>query len=73
MKQDVESSRLAFMLEGVPAQWQMNVLQVLAKPAPLQVALEGQGDVDVIGYQITRDQARHLATQIAELLGTEAA
>jgi len=66
-----EKALLAVILEGVSAKWQMNVLQVLATPTTVRVTVDGHGTVDPIAYSITQDQARHLATQITEILGPE--
>jgi hypothetical protein len=62
---------LAIVLEGVSAQWQINVIQVLAAPASTPVAVEGHGTVNATGFSLSRDQARRLAAQILELLGRE--
>ena len=62
---------LAFVLEGVPTKWQMDVLQFVAVPTTIQVYLEGCGTIQPVAYQLSQEQARHLATQITELLGPE--
>jgi len=62
---------IAVVLEGVSEKWQMNVLQVLATPTSVRVAMEGHGTVYPIGFLISQDQARQLATQIIEILGRE--
>ncbi|HEY7338350.1 MAG TPA: hypothetical protein VH639_25920 [Bryobacteraceae bacterium] len=62
---------LAIVVEGVSAQWQINVIQVLAAPASTPVAVEGYGIVNAAGFSLSPDQARRLAAQILELLGRE--
>jgi len=61
---------LAIVLEGVSERFQMNVLQVLARRTSVRVAVDGLGIVDPIAYVISASQARHLAEQITELLGS---
>jgi hypothetical protein len=60
---------LALILEGVSTRWQMNILQLLGEPSAVQVAVYGHDDVHPVAYRISLDQARHLATQLTELLG----
>jgi len=62
---------LAIVLEGVSEKWQMNVLQVRGCPTRVKVMVEGYGVVDAPAIALTQDQARHLATQISEILGLE--
>jgi hypothetical protein len=62
---------VAVVLEGVPDEWQKNVLQVLASPTTAEVTVEGCGTIDAVAFRLTQEQARHLATQITELLGPE--
>jgi hypothetical protein len=62
---------LAIVLEGVSEKWQMNVLQVLATPTSANVVLEGRGPIDAIAFVLSQAQARHLATLITELLGSD--
>jgi len=62
---------LAVVLEGVSPKWQMNILQVLATPTSAPTTVEGHGIVQPLAFRISPDQARHLATQITELLGPE--
>lgn len=62
---------LALVLEGVSARWQNNVLQVLASPTSVDVTVDGCGTINTVAYVLSPDQARHLATQIAELIGSE--
>jgi len=62
---------LAVVLDGVSPKWQMNVLQVLATSTSVQTTVDGYGTVDPVAFRISPDQARHLATQITELLGRE--
>ena len=64
---------LAIVLEGVRGDWQANVLQVLARPGSAEVTVEGHGVVQATAFSPSPDQARHLATQITELLGGERA
>jgi len=68
---DNEEEKLAIVLEGVNDRFQMNVLQLLARRTSIRVTVDGYGTVEPTAYVITRDQARHLATQITELLGTK--
>jgi hypothetical protein len=63
--------RLAIVLDGVPERWQMNVLQIRGYRTRAKVDVEGYGPVDSPAIRLTPSQARHLATQITELLGPE--
>jgi hypothetical protein len=67
----MEKVPFAIVLEGVSARWQINVLQVLAAPANAQVAVEGHRTIDATAFLLSQDRARHLATQIIEILGSE--
>lgn len=62
---------LAIILEGVSETWGMNVLQILGRPASAKVELEGLGTIEAPAIFLSQSQARHLATQIIELLGPE--
>src|SRR5215471_1329699 len=62
---------LAIVLEGVPERWQMNVLQILAQRTSTKVSVDGFGTIEAPAIVLTQDQARHLATQITEILGPE--
>jgi hypothetical protein len=64
---------LAVVLEGVPDRWQMNVLQILALRTCAKVSVAGFGTIEAPAIVLTQDQARHLATQITEILGPERA
>jgi hypothetical protein len=64
---------LAIVLEGVSEKWQMNVLQIRGCPTRVKVTLDGYGTLDAPAISLTPSQARHLATQITEILGTEGA
>jgi hypothetical protein len=64
---------LAVVLEGVSTNWQKNVLQVLAAPTSVRVIVDGQVTVNPTAFLISQAQARHLATQITEILGPEPA
>jgi hypothetical protein len=68
-----ESSAIAYavVLDGVSERWQMNVLQILASPTRAKVTVEGRGTIDAPALVLTPTQARHLATQITEILGPE--
>ena len=68
-----ERTLLAVVLEGVSTNWQKNVLQVLATPISVRVMVEGHGTVNPTAFAISQAQARHLATQITEILGPEQA
>ena len=60
---------LAILLEGVSDKWQMNVLQILARPTSTQVTVAGHGTVTAPAFILTPHQARYLAKQIMDLLG----
>jgi len=64
---------LAVVLEGVPERWQMNVLQIIAQRTNTKVRVDGFGTIEAAAIVLTPDQARHLATQITEILGPESA
>ena len=64
---------LAIVLEGVPERWQMNMLQILALRTSALVRVDGFGMIEAPAIVLTQDQARHLATQITEILGPEIA
>ena len=63
--------KLAIILDGVSEQWQMNVLQISGCCSSIKVSLEGYGIIEAPAIRLTQFQARHLATQITELLGPE--
>jgi hypothetical protein len=62
---------LAIVLEGVSEKWGMNVLQILGRPTCAMVEVEGYGTIEAPAILLSQSQARHLATQIIELLGPE--
>jgi len=62
---------LAIVLEGVSETWQMNVVQALGSPAIATVEVDGYGTIAATAFRLSPEQARHLATQITELLGPE--
>jgi hypothetical protein len=62
---------LAIVLEGVSSKWDKNVLQVLAAPTSVRITVDGYGAIEPTSFLISQTQARHLATQITELLGPE--
>ena len=62
---------LAILLEGVSEKWGMNVLQILGRPASAKVEVDGHGTILAPAILLRQAQARHLATQIIELLGPE--
>lgn len=64
---------LAIILDGVPELWHMNVLQILGRLTIAQVDLDGYGTIEAPAIRLSQDQARHLSTQITELLGPEGA
>lgn len=68
---ELSPTALAIVLDGVSERWQMNVLQILGCPTIEQVNVDGHGTVEALAIRLTQDQARHLATQITELLGPE--
>ena len=63
--------KLAILLEGPSEKWQMNVLQILGRPTSAKVELEGRGTIEAPAILLSQTQARHLATQIIEILGPE--
>ena len=52
-------------------QWQMNVLQIRGCPTIAKVRVDGYGIVEASVISLAPKQARHLATQITEILGAE--
>jgi hypothetical protein len=68
---EARDTALAVVLEGVSEKWQMNVLQIRGCPTRVKVILDGVGTVDAPPISLTPHQARHLATQITEILGPE--
>jgi uncharacterized protein YjeT (DUF2065 family) len=68
---EVQDTALAIVLEGLPEKWQKNVLQIRGCPTRVNVKLEGYGTIEAPAISLTPKQARHLATQITEILGTE--
>ena len=71
--EETPDSALAIVLEGVSEKWQMNILQIRGWPSRVSVTLEGYCTVDAPAISLTPNQARHLATQITEILGPERA
>jgi hypothetical protein len=69
--ESASDTALAIVLEGVSEKWQMNVLQIRGCPTRVKVMVDGYGAVDAPAIALTPDQARHLATQITEILGVE--
>lgn len=69
--ESASETALAIVLEGVSEKWQMNVLQIRGCPTQVKVVVDGYGAVDTPAIALTPDQARHLATQISEILGLE--
>jgi len=63
---------LAIVLDGISEKWQMNVLQVRGCPTSIKVKVDGFGLIEAPAILLNVEQARHLATQIIELLGPEA-
>jgi len=49
----------------------MNVLHVRGCPTIVKVRVDGKGIVEAPAISLTPDQARHLATQITEIVGPE--
>ena len=49
----------------------MNVLQILGCQTVAKVEVDGHGTIDAPAILLSQIQARHLATQIIELLGPE--
>lgn len=69
--EEANATAFAILLEGVSDKWQMNVLQIRGCPTRVQVVIDGYGTVDAPAISLTANQARHLATQITEILGPE--
>jgi hypothetical protein len=63
--------KLAILLDGITEKWQMNVLQILGRPGSAKVEVDGHGTIEAPAILLSQTQARHLATQIIELLGPE--
>jgi hypothetical protein len=63
---------LAIVLDGVSEKWQMNVLQVRGCSTSIKVNVDGFGLIEAPAILLKVEQARHLATQIIEILGPEA-
>jgi hypothetical protein len=68
---DTTAVPLAILLEGVPEKWGMNVLQILGRQTSVQVQLDGYGTIEAPGILLSIRQARRLAAQIVELIGSE--
>jgi len=62
---------LAIVVDGASDKWQSNVLEILGRLALVAVTVEAHGTIDVPTIILRQDQARHLATQIIEILGPE--
>jgi len=62
---------LAILLEGVSERWAMNVLQIVGRPSSAEIQVDGCGAIKAPAILLSQSQARHLATQIIELLGPE--
>ena len=62
---------LAVILQGMSQLWGMSVLQILGRPASAKVEIDGLGTIQAPAILLSQSQARHLATQIIELLGPE--
>lgn len=69
--EEATATTFAILLEGVSDKWQMNVLQIRGCPTRVKVVVDGYGTVDAPAISLTANQARHLATQISEILGSE--
>lgn len=66
-----DNTALAIVLAGVPEEWQKNVLQIRGRLTSAPVKLDGHGTLVATAVVLSPDQARHLATQIIEILGPE--
>jgi len=62
---------LAIVLDDVQEQWQTNVLQIRGRPDSASVKVDGYGTIVAAAFVLSPEQARHLATQIIEILGLE--
>jgi hypothetical protein len=71
--EETPDTAFAIVLEGVSEKWQMNVLQIRGCTTHIKVVLDGCGTVYAPAISLTPNQARHLATQITEILGPEKA
>lgn len=70
-EEEATGTAFAIVLEGVSDKWQMNLLQIRGCPTRVKVVVDGYGTVDAPAISLTANQARHLATQITEILGLE--
>jgi hypothetical protein len=61
----------AILLQGVSEKWQKNVLQIRGSSSRVAVHVDGCGTIRVPAICLSPEQARHLATQITEILGPE--
>jgi hypothetical protein len=59
------------VLDGVSENRQNNVLPILGRPTMVTMNIDGMGTVDAPAILLSKDQARHLATLITEILGLE--
>jgi len=66
-----EVTPVAVVVDGVSKSWDQNVVQVMAAPGCVHVAVAGHGVVTASALRLSRDQARRLAAEIAQLLSTE--
>jgi hypothetical protein len=66
-----ETAPIAVVVEGVSEEWDQNVLQVMATPGRVHVDIAGRGTVTATAFRLSRDQARRLAVEITQILGSE--
>ena len=66
-----EAALVAVVVDGVPEEWEQNVVQVMAAQGRVHVDIAGRGTVTAAAFRLSRDQARRLAVEITELLGSE--
>jgi hypothetical protein len=62
---------LAIVLDGVSEKWQCNIVEILGRRTVDAVTVDGYGTIHAPAIILGQRQARHLATQITEILGPE--
>jgi hypothetical protein len=71
MDKQIHNIRIAIVLYEISEQWQRNILQVLGRTTVASVNVDGLGAIAAPAIHLSKEQARHLATQITEILGPE--
>ena len=72
MRELVATAPVAIVLEGIKTKWQTHVIQVPGALTTAKVEVDGFGEIDATALVVTKDQARHLAAEIDELLRSHA-